>query len=92
MIKYSEWNQKLVESNETEIFHLTNGCLSTCDIYEYSAQLLVEQAMPAPQLQNSILTIGFAFKSGRHELKEQAYSSLKYSDIFPQKSISIFST
>ena len=72
MIKYFEWNQKLVEANETEIFHLTNGCLSKCDKYEYSAQLIIDTAIPEPQLQNSIIKLGFAFQSGRHELKEQA--------------------
>ena len=71
MIKYHEWNQKLLDANETEIFDLTS-CLSTCDKYEYSSQPMIETAThPSINLTN-IINLGFVFQSGRHELKEQA--------------------
>ena len=75
MIKYAEWDRKLVEANETEIFHMT-GCLSTCDIYEYSAEPEIEYVNPS-ETESNIIQIGFHFKSGRHELKEQA-NIIKY--------------
>ena len=71
MIKYLEWNQKLLDAYETEIFELT-GCLSTCDKNEYSSQPMIETAtVPSDNLTN-IIRLGFVFQSGRHELKEQA--------------------
>ena len=71
MIKYHEWNQKLLDANETEIFDLT-GCLSTCDIYEYSSQPMIETATHPSENLTNIIKLGFVFQSGRHELKEQA--------------------
>ena len=68
MIKYAEWDRQLVEANETEIFDIT-GCLSTCDIYEYSVESQIEYVYPS---ERNMFQLGFQFKSGRHELKEQA--------------------
>ena len=68
MTKYAEWNKQLLQANETQIFILT-GCLSTCDLYEYSLQPYIDVKNPS---KSSKLQVGFVFKSGRHELKEQA--------------------
>ena len=73
MKEYSRLNDILVRANETEIFELT-GCLSTCEKYEYFAQPRVASLLKTPSEKDK-LQVGFVFKSGRHERKEQVCNS-----------------
>ena len=75
MLEYSSLNEILVKSNETEIFGLT-GCLSTCEKYEFMSGPKLE-LLKTPSEEEQ-LQIGFVFKSGSHERKEQVWARLKF--------------
>ena len=73
MKEYSRLNDILVRANDTEIYELT-GCLSTCEKYEYFTQPRVASLLKTPSVKDQ-LQVGFVFKSGRHERKEQVCNS-----------------
>ena len=63
----------LYKANETEIYQLT-GCLSNCDKFEYDVTPMTDIVTTVTEGNfgwANTIDLGFVFKDGRHELKEQ---------------------